>query len=174
MANSSLGGFHHIAAFGSLDLKIHPCCTADCRHVNLLPLGRGLVLLDELLWRWYFCCAMLPVFFFQQKNSVEIIVLVGIPSLTTIAAMGWGALELFSEEKFWRSKLSQAALAPPRDSCSHSGSCRSVPTAGFWGTSDHSWLFQHSSVRMLCLYWSSFGCNLARFPGMRRNESLPG
>lgn len=117
MANSSLGGFHHIAAFGSLDLKIHPCCTADSRHVHLLPLGRGLVVLDELLWRLYFCCAVLPVFFFQQKSVVEIAALVGIPSLTTIAAMGWGALELFSEGKFWRSKLSQTALAPPRDSC---------------------------------------------------------
>lgn len=47
---------------------------------------------------------------------MEIIVLVGIPSLTTIAAVGWGALELFSEEKFWRSELSQAALASPCDS----------------------------------------------------------
>lgn len=108
MANSSLGGFHHIAAFGSLELKIHPCCTADSRHVNLFPLGRRLVVLDELLWKFYFCCAALPVFSFQRKNVVEIIVLLGIPSLTTIAAVGWGALELFSEEKFWGSKLHQA------------------------------------------------------------------
>lgn len=67
-----------------------------------------------------------------------------------------------------------------------SGSCRSVPTINFWDTSDHSWLFQHSSVRMLCLYQSclalppppiqlgSFGCNLVHFTGMRRNESVPG
>lgn len=165
MAISSLGGFHHIAAFRSLELKIHPCCTADCRHVNLLPLGRRLVVLEELLWKFYFCCAALPVFFFQRKNVVEIIVLGGIPSLTTIAAVGWGALELFSEEKFWRSELSQAALADP------SVLFRSVPTTGSWGASDHSCLFQPSSVRMLCLCGSwvalpaspmrlgSFGCN---------------
>lgn len=72
--------------------------------------------LDELLHKLYFCCAVLPFFFFQQKNVVEIIVLVGIPSLTTIAEMGWGCLKMFNDEKFWRSKLSQAAQASPHDS----------------------------------------------------------
>lgn len=74
------------------------------------------MLLYELLHKLYFCCAVLPFFFFQQKNVVEIIVLVGIPSLTTIAEMGWGCLKMFNDEKFWRSKLSQAAQASPRDS----------------------------------------------------------
>lgn len=88
----------------------------DSRHVNLFLLRRKLALLDELLRESYFCCAVLPFFFFQQKNVVEIIVLVGIPSLTTIAEMGWGCLKMFNDEKFWRSKLSQAAQASPRDS----------------------------------------------------------
>lgn len=70
------------------------------------------MLLDELLGKLYFCCAALPFFFFQQRNVVGIIVLVGIPSLTTIAAMGWGCLQMFNDEKFWRSELSRAAQLP--------------------------------------------------------------
>lgn len=49
---------------------------------------------------------------------VEIIVLVGVPSLTTIAEAGWGCLKVFIDEKFGRNELSQAAQAPPRDSSS--------------------------------------------------------
>lgn len=73
------------------------------------------MVLDELLWKFYFFF-LRGVYQFSSSNGKmpwKIIVLVGIPSLTTIAAVGWGALELFSEEKFWRSEFSQAALAPP-------------------------------------------------------------
>lgn len=63
-------------------------------------------------------CAELPFFFSQQKNVVGIIVLVEIPSVTTIAAVGWGGLKTLNGEKFWRSKLSQAAQASPYDSSS--------------------------------------------------------
>jgi len=52
----------------------------------------------------------------SRKNVVERIVLVGIPSLTTIAKMGWGGLKMFNDEKFWQSQLSRAARASPRDS----------------------------------------------------------